>query len=468
MSTEPIVTAKAQAPGGPRLSPAAPAFHFAALGAILVAYFVIGILYAVNTPAWQVPDEPAHYNYIRYIAQHGALPVLQLGDYDQAYLSRLTSEKFPPNLPVDGLRYEAWQPPLYYLLATPLFLLFGGALLPLRLFSLTLGAGTIVFTFLAAREVSTHPRIHLLALAAAGFVAFIPQHMAMLAGVNNDSLSELLIAIGLWLVLRELPMRRGGWALGVVAGLTIITKSHAYVVLPVIAVMLFLTWRRGRLSEWPLAFWRLVALFGPAALLGALWWGRNIAVYGFPDFMAAHRHDLVVADQIRTSQWLALYGVGGVAQRFVVTTFQSFWGQFGWMGVVMDRRVYLALLVFTLGLAAGLAYAAWRHWRDLIPFERDGVKILLASTAISTALYLYYNLTFVQHQGRYLFPALVPLSLAAAVGLWQWANGIARGLKLQAGSIVVWVETALTLFPIIMLALLDVFALYRFILPALR
>ncbi|MCB0131202.1 MAG: hypothetical protein KDD78_10145, partial [Caldilineaceae bacterium] len=30
---------------------------------ILAAYVLLGALYAINTPAWQAPDEPAHYNY---------------------------------------------------------------------------------------------------------------------------------------------------------------------------------------------------------------------------------------------------------------------------------------------------------------------------------------------------------------------------------------------------------------------
>ncbi|MBL7184651.1 MAG: hypothetical protein ISS50_09415 [Anaerolineae bacterium] len=43
---------------------------------------------------------------------------------------------------------------------------------------------------------------------------------------------------------------------------------------------------------------------------------------------------------------------------------------------------------------------------------------LLALSALFTLLsYFWYNLTFVQHQGRYLFPALVPLGLAFALGL---------------------------------------------------
>ena len=37
--------------------------------AILVCYFVLGGLFAVLIPPWQVPDEPAHYNYVRQLAQ---------------------------------------------------------------------------------------------------------------------------------------------------------------------------------------------------------------------------------------------------------------------------------------------------------------------------------------------------------------------------------------------------------------
>ena len=89
------------------------------LSTCLLIYFIIGIQYAALTPAWQVPDEPAHYNFIKHIAQTGSLPELKKGDYDQNYLARLTGEKFPPDLSVDSVRYESWQPPLYYILATP-------------------------------------------------------------------------------------------------------------------------------------------------------------------------------------------------------------------------------------------------------------------------------------------------------------------------------------------------------------
>ena len=36
---------------------------------ILLLYVVLAFRFASLTPAWQAPDEPAHYNYIAHIAQ---------------------------------------------------------------------------------------------------------------------------------------------------------------------------------------------------------------------------------------------------------------------------------------------------------------------------------------------------------------------------------------------------------------
>ncbi|MBI4316021.1 MAG: hypothetical protein HY679_08800, partial [Chloroflexi bacterium] len=151
---------------------------------IIATYLAIGIQYAALTPRWQVPDEPAHYNYIRYLAERRTLPVLDPGEYNQSYITQLTRNNFPPDLPVDSLQYESWQPPLYYLLALPLYALFGGAVLPLRLLSLLLGAGVIVFAYLAVREIAGANHESPVPILAAGFIAFIPQHVAMMAGIN--------------------------------------------------------------------------------------------------------------------------------------------------------------------------------------------------------------------------------------------------------------------------------------------
>ncbi|NLH07710.1 MAG: hypothetical protein GX484_08920, partial [Chloroflexi bacterium] len=114
------------------------------LALVVLVFLVVGTLYAVYTPAWQAPDEPAHYNYVAQIAGGGCCPVIAPGDWDTALINEVASREEPPPARLSRLEYEDHQPPLYYLLATPVFALTGGSLLALRLVSVVLGAGVVV------------------------------------------------------------------------------------------------------------------------------------------------------------------------------------------------------------------------------------------------------------------------------------------------------------------------------------
>ncbi|MGC9394174.1 MAG: glycosyltransferase family 39 protein [Anaerolineae bacterium] len=388
--------------------------------AILVIFLVVGTLYAVYTPVWQAPDEPAHYNYIRALAEGDGFPELELGDYDQAYLSRLTSEGFPPELSVASLEYEDHQPPLYYLLAMPVYRLFAGEVIPLRLFSLLLGAIGVAMVMCILREF--WPERPGLAWLGSGIVAFIPQFVAMIASINNDALTFALLWLWLWLALRYLRGATSPWILGSVLGLLLLTKSTGYgaVVLAVLTIALRAR-RTGQSLRWSAR--EVLFVLGPALVLGALWWVRNSVVYGWPDVMGLIRHDAIVTGQPRTLDWIARDGLFPFLGGALRTTFRSFWGQFGWMGVVLDARIYLGLAIFSGLIIWG---AAWRLATGLRAGlearQRDGLLLLGASALITAALFVGYNLTFVQHQGRYLFTALPLVGLAAAAGLQQLLN----------------------------------------------
>jgi 4-amino-4-deoxy-L-arabinose transferase-like glycosyltransferase len=401
------------------------------LAAIVAVCVVIGVLYAIYTPAWQVPDEPAHYNYVRQLAEGQGFPVMEAGDYDQEYLETLTARRFPPELSIDSVTYEDHQPPFYYLLATPIYALDGGALLPLRLLSVALGAALLVVAFEAVRAIfPTRPAV---ALAATAFIAFIPQHVAMTAGVNNDTLAELIVAGTLWaLVIYLRGERDRPWHVGLLLAAALLTKGSIYIVVPVAVLAAAVRWRReGRTWRWAAA--QLAWMLVPALLISAPWFVRNGLTYGWHDLTGQARHDLVVVGQMRPLEYVALKGWGGYWERAVTFTFQSFWGQFGWMGVVLPATIYRALALFSLLLLGSFLWWLFDRRRPRVtPHQRFSLLLLLASCILTFSMFAWYNTKFLQHQGRYLFPALVPLGTAAALGLNQLAGLLPQKMRAWA------------------------------------
>jgi 4-amino-4-deoxy-L-arabinose transferase-like glycosyltransferase len=401
-------------------------FEHGILAAIVLAYVILGVLYATLTPPWQVPDEPAHYNYVRYLVEERRLPVLRMGDYDQAYLEEIKGSQFSPEYPIDSIRYEFHQPPLYYLVLAPIYALSGGALVPIRLFSVLLGAGVLLVAYLVGKAL--YPDRAWPALGITAFIAFIPQHIAMNAGVENDALAELLLAIVLLRLIRwlrsEEPHSPGQHVqTGVVIGLGLLTKTTAYIAVPLAAIAAGLKfWQsrspgKARLGLRP-ALAALLALLLPALLIGLPWFIRNLAVYEGFDPTGLQNHNTVVAGQPRSSEWLERLGWWGLLGGFGRTTFRSFWAKFGWMAVPIDWRIYLALRTIAVVAAVGFVFRvvdAWeaRHWPS------TSLILLFCSGLMTLGTYLGYNLTFYQAQGRYLFPALIPLGLAWTLGLHE-------------------------------------------------
>ncbi|GAB4266021.1 MAG: hypothetical protein Kow0080_06840 [Candidatus Promineifilaceae bacterium] len=428
---------------------------------ILFTYFILGGLYALKTPAWQTPDEPAHYNYVRQLA-NGRIPTMTQSDYDEAYKNAAVSSGFAPAYDIGKITYEDWQPPLYYLLQTPIYWLTGGSLAAMRLFSLLLGAGVVILAY--ATAVSLWPRQMWKAQTTAVFIALLPQHLAIMASLNNDALAELLIAAIIYLLLQynQQPTPKTAVSLGVLLGLGFLTKGTVYpLALVAGGTGIWMYWGQWR------ALWRhglTIAL--PAFALGALWWVRNILIYGGMDVLGKAAHDAVVVGQPRTSEWIAQFGLLETVRQFIITTFHSFWGQFGWMALPMLHPHWLYPLLALLMAAAGLGllvavWQKWRQWSQMQWPQETAVPlfILAGVTALTFGLHIGYNLTFVQHQGRYLFPALIPIGLGVAVGLGVWLRPFARRWPV--------VYQLLPLGLGLSMALLNVYAIFRVIIPNL-
>lgn len=397
------------------------------LAGLVLVYFLLAGAYSGVTPAatpeQHNPDENAHMQYVQTVAS-GHLPVF-----------------------TDAMHgYENHQPPLYYALSAPVYLAAHGrgeatATRAVRWVSILLGALLILASYWCIR--TAFPGQPWLALGTATAVGLLPGNVALSASVTNDALTNLVMAVGLALLAKLVTAteagERGKWALwlGVTLGAGIWTKTSTLVLFPTVLLACYLLAARNLTT--PAQAARAAGITcGLGGVLGLPWLLRNQILYGDP--LAQHIFtsafsSTAQADDIARN----LYGgsllsyLGGVAQ----WTFASFWGGFDSMLLFwgQDPRVHLhpnergaysflahplplpytVLAVLCLAAAGGLLRALGRR-AALAPSQNVLLAAFAALTALTGLVFLRFILTFFQAQGRYWYPALLPLAFFFVLG----------------------------------------------------
>lgn len=438
--------------------------HRGLLLLICTLYLGLGLLYALRTPAWQTPDEPAHYNYVAQIERAGCCPVIEMGDWDSAYLDTLKANEFAAELLTDlaAVQYEDHQPPLYYLLLTPVFVLTNGSLTALRLVSIIIGLGTVICAYASARLlVPARPQV---ALMAAAVVAFLPQYLAIAASVNNDGLSWTLIGLIIaftlqYLGVRDKPDVRGAAGLGLLVGIALLTKLNTIFLVGLVPIAILLRGWQQKPTPVRSLMAMLTAFVLPALALPTIWWLRNLAVYGFPDLFGLAAHDRIVIGQLRTEELIAQIGADAYLRRALETTFNSFFGQLGWLALPLPGWAYVGIALLIAAALIGWIIV-WMRPLDT-PQQSDPTRLqwlwLGLVGVLAVAQYVYYNGEFVQFQGRYMFTGLIPFALLLAGG---WSGWLRLFHRQSADTSTAWPSYAILLLPLLLVPL-NVWLLWR-------
>jgi 4-amino-4-deoxy-L-arabinose transferase-like glycosyltransferase len=407
---------------------------------ILTAHCLLAIAYNLATPFGNngypnTPDEGAHFQYVAYVAREWRLPKFE------GYA---------------GVGYEAHQPPLYYFLAAVVYTLAGGEGKAVRLLSTLCSAGVVWLVWLTLRRLA--PERPLLALTGMGFAAFLPMHIAIGSAVGNDALTNLLFAATLYALLANLSRASVSETLTpsssptvwenvgahsraplhshrllsllidalrlltvpVLVGLTMLTKATGILLIPIMLLGILLWgWLRYR-SLIPGLSMGFLALLLTLSISG--WWlVRNYILYDDPllqrTFLEVFAGTAKAEDFLnRGMTW------GQYAQLVADWTFRSFWFAYGvpetartGLPNFLPGSVYLGLGALMLGAVVGFVLClrepspAWaRMWLLLA-----GLCLLL--TLVSFVLFVR---VFFQTQGRYFYPALLPISVFWALG-WE-------------------------------------------------
>ncbi len=320
-----------------------------------------------------------------------------------------------------------------------------------RLVSVLAGLGLTAATYALGRRIWP-ARPAAVPLAAAAFVAFLPESLFVGGAMSNDMLAAMWSALALWMAASAGV--GASLAAGLFLGLGVLTKASTGFLAPVIAAALLAgSWPRAWAGHSPARparpgrgdgfrrSWRAIgraALAGAAALaVAAPWLWRNWRLYGDP-----LGWPLVLATIDRRQGALSLADLWGLARGW----FLSFWGKFGGAGhIPLPALHYVLWGALIVAAAAGWLMRLRSRSSPGTPAGadadfREGTKpgravgrsatrgsrpvawlILLGGPAMAVlAILVYSRVALGTDQGRLLFPGLAPAALLLAGGLAGW------------------------------------------------
>jgi hypothetical protein len=363
------------------------------LRALILVIVATGLLcrvgYALLTPVFYAPDEQAHFNYIKFLADRHAFPIM------------------PPK--PDESNGENCQSPLYYLAMAPLYHLAqmvfshpSSIVRCLRMFSIALwlsnvGLGVVLLNRLQIKD-------RFVWVFVMSVVSLLPTYTFTSAAINNDNLllplSTGLLCLLMW---KEPAMRQSIW-LGMMLGFALLAKQSAGVFAPVIVLRLVLDGCRQR-QRWPLVIACMVTAIGIAAIMYAPWALRNFQIYGTftPELLAAPH-----------KVWPSMaYGLAS-AMHNLIKTFWAVSGVANDIGYPFPIVGMLLLAGFCIFFFVSLRRAS--RFEAALPEDKQPVlNAFLFAVVINIILTLKFGYLLGMGQGRHLFPVLYPIAILLAL-----------------------------------------------------
>jgi 4-amino-4-deoxy-L-arabinose transferase-like glycosyltransferase len=447
--------------------------------------------WAVTTPAFQAPDEVDHFAYAQTLVERGQIPArsadstlrrwstaeamaLEGVDYLTDHRS---ADSRPPWLGQEARQYAkrarqvrprpddgggnetaALHGPLYYAALAPAYAAAGSSpftqLTLMRLTSALIGALTVLFTFLIARELA--PGRPSLGVLAALLVAYQPMYGFISGAVNNDvGLNAGAAAVELLLLM---TLRRGvtvasAALLGVLLAALPVVKGTGLSLYPVaLLVLLAVLWRNHRRTD--LAAWgALVA----GALVGAL---VTAGLLGGVHTSAAPAGGAATVGANASAVGGALEDIPGflsylwqvflpklpfMASHFPPSEYPAFsifvvrgWAAFGSYTVTFPHWVYVVILLAMLSAIPLGAVAARREWPWVRRHRLELAVLILMPVAVvvgfEAAYYTPGIRPVIAEVGRYAFPAIAPIAVLVVGALHAFGR---RGMLVAGTALLV-------------------------------
>lgn len=415
--------------------------HKLILVLIAVMYCILSVMYAILTPPWESPDEPAHYLYVSQLAERWRPPqkstIQQTNSFskDQDFISSnyewyqpalgylpaavvykvlamIAPDSLPKQIPsLSSLfptipsRYNIFIHP-----ASGIFHVWDNAwgLLVIRILSSLLGLPVIFAAYKLGVLIDKEGGF--LGIAVAGWVAFLPQFTFINASVRSDTLTNAIAALvfltaALILTSRE-QRDRNALIMGILLGLGLISKNTFIYMVPIGLIAVILPD-----PHTPRTWLRLAMLvLAPAVIL----WGIYYLV--FDEARVAFAYTLTTALKINPDL-LTWKHLQEIPKPLLI---DLFYARFGWANVappaIWSR---LAFVFWGVGSCITLIQFVRFSRKPELSQQMKIIALLLVGMLLAFIGVVRFNLSVVQPQGRLLFPALLPWAILGFWGVWQ-------------------------------------------------
>lgn len=408
---------------------------------IAIAGFYVTFIWAIVVPIFQAPDEPAHFNYIQYIAERRHLPkgpymqpekasdyletALNLTNfYDVKRTKSVTMQFFNGDKGINEYSvlvndnnplsennniYPALDyPPLYYILNVPLYKLFYPNILAqviaIRLFSAIM---TLLLVLISYYSFILIFKDRTMALFLSLILAFYPMLNFIGASINNDNLINLLYfcffyvlfiywkrSLSISFILLMILLFFLAWY----------TKLQAVFMVPFLFIYLFIKRREiDRVNK-------NIRLSLFTVLIG-------FTVYVFSSVIPFSKLFAFI------ERFTTFFTIGSFLELFFLQRysrmFKSLFARFGWLDTLVDPVFYAIFLIIILALMA----CTLIYW---IKVKKDDLLLFCTSCIIITDLsygffYIYSGYEsgfyFMPTQGRYYFFLFIPIFVVLFRGL---------------------------------------------------
>jgi 4-amino-4-deoxy-L-arabinose transferase-like glycosyltransferase len=282
---------------------------------------------------------------------------------------------------------------------------------------------TVWLIFCAARVL--YPDRPELAILAEGIAALTPTHIALTSTVNNDALLELCFTGTLFVLVCAQSSgftQRRAVLLGIWIGCAILTKATGLLLLPIgLAAVLFIKYPgTTRIQQMRNGAVTLI----PVLVISGWWFIRNQILYG--ELLPLHAFTAAFAGTMPATKVVSrIGGWGGYLLVMGQGTFQSYWAvmrgttpeeiQWGIPRFLPDP-VYVLLGAMTIASAIGMSRLVLRRRVEFTRNQRNSMVLIAATFGLVCLAFLLFILKYFQMQGRYLFPAMLPICMFLALG----------------------------------------------------